>query len=223
MLSSAGHPIVFTSYKDDSWRGDTNFDGTTSAPAPKDWELLRLRSTDTVFHHAIVNYSENGVFVENTTANPISPQIVDNVFEHNSTGLYLIFRSSGAISSIVARNTFNDNEFGMSTKADYVVDGNKARGIAIPALDSNTFTNHTGFPLNFNGATSPTYINNVFANNVHPAIAITGYWGADAVLTSVPGDSNAPLSGDFFPYVVPRSRRMFWSNLPRFLPSRQER
>ena len=202
MLSSAGHPIVFTSYKDDTWRGDTNFDGTTSAPARSDWESVRLRSANTVFHNAIVSYSDNGVLVDNSTTNTLNPEIKDNVFENNNAGLYLIYRSSGAITSNIARNTFNNNQYGLRTSAD-TANNNKPRGIVSPTLDSNTFTNNTGFPMYYNGATSPTYINNTFANNVHPGIAIAGYWGADATLTAVPGDSNAPLSGDFFPYVVP--------------------
>jgi parallel beta-helix repeat protein len=203
LQSSQGHPIVFTSYKDDTWRGDTNFDGTASAPARGDWESLRLRGANTVFHDAIVNYSDYGVIVENTTTNLLNPEISNNVFEHNTTGLYLIFRSTGAITSTVAHNTFNDNFFGLRTYAEYVATGNKARGIASPTLDSNSFTNHDGFPLYYNGATMPVYLNNYFANNTHPAIAIAGYWGADATLLQVSGDSTAPLLGDYFPYVVP--------------------
>ncbi|MFO0980592.1 MAG: hypothetical protein U1E76_02415 [Planctomycetota bacterium] len=39
---TAAAPVVFTSFKDDAYAGDTNKDGAGSVPAPGDWNILQL-------------------------------------------------------------------------------------------------------------------------------------------------------------------------------------
>jgi Bacterial Ig-like domain/Domain of unknown function DUF11 len=44
---TADHPIVITSLNDDTRGGDTNGDGTASAPAPADWGYIRFKAGST--------------------------------------------------------------------------------------------------------------------------------------------------------------------------------
>lgn len=55
---SAGAPVVFTTFADDAWAGDTNFDGP-SAGAPGSWWGLYFEpgSDASALEHAIVRYS----------------------------------------------------------------------------------------------------------------------------------------------------------------------
>ena len=47
---TAANPVIFTSYKDDTVGGDTNGDGTATAPAKGDWEQIYVGTTGTREH-----------------------------------------------------------------------------------------------------------------------------------------------------------------------------
>ena len=53
-----GHPIFFTSIRDDSIAGDTNGDGTATAPAPGNWKSIRFTATSaaSALQYVIVRY-----------------------------------------------------------------------------------------------------------------------------------------------------------------------
>jgi len=54
---TAGEPVVFTSYKDDAYGGDTNGDGGGSTPAPFDWEQIYVASgASATLSHTVVRY-----------------------------------------------------------------------------------------------------------------------------------------------------------------------
>ena len=53
---TADSPVVFTSFKDDAYGGDTNGDGTATTPAPGDWAAIILRGGSLTLDHTIVQY-----------------------------------------------------------------------------------------------------------------------------------------------------------------------
>ena len=70
LQSTAGNRIIFTSYWDDTVKGDTNADGSTRMPAESDWRCIYLRSDDgsTSFHDAVVRYSQFGLRIQQEVA-----------------------------------------------------------------------------------------------------------------------------------------------------------
>jgi hypothetical protein len=195
LQSTAGNRIIFTSYKDDTYKGDTN--ANPAQPARGDWNAVYLEHSGTSFHDAVVKFSNRGVSPYNATNAGLSPAISASRFEENVNGLFFVTLKDGDITSAVSNNTFISNTYGMSTFTLIT-----ARGSSRPALTSNSFTYHSGFPIYLGGTADPVYTANTFANNTHPAIGLSGYFNANSTWTQVAGDSNPPLSGGTFPYVI---------------------
>ncbi len=51
-----GSPVVFTSYRDDSYGGDTNGDGSSSG-SPGDWAGIYFQTTNNIIDHALIRYA----------------------------------------------------------------------------------------------------------------------------------------------------------------------
>ena len=139
------NPIVFTSFKDDTYGGDTNNDGSTSAPAPNDWGWIEFTDTSvddqnfleycTILYGGKDYWSFNDHYLGAVYLSNASPTISHCTISHS--GSYAIGMNTAA-SPTIADNTFTDNAvngigvFGgtvfanstwTSTNYPYVLDG----------------------------------------------------------------------------------------------------
>ncbi|HMA61116.1 MAG TPA: Ig-like domain-containing protein, partial [bacterium] len=140
--------IVFTSFKDDEYGGDTNNDGQLSTPSRGDWDQIRIENSETTIENCLFRYADEAVYVyaHNRYGNiTVDPVIKNSEFEHNNEGVYIY------------GDRYNDYY-----------------GLAKPSLINNSFSNNE-FPVSLSGIAMPSYQNNTFSNNDIKGIGVSAY------------------------------------------------
>jgi hypothetical protein len=167
---AAGDPIIFTSFKDDSYGGDTNQDATSTSPLPGDWATIKILSDGSSFNRTVVRYGGAEDFfgqawasirVENSSVN-IKDSIIEKAQDY---GLWLK-NSSGVIENNILRN--NDrHEPGKTAGVGILVSGGN------PVITRNQFIqNNFGLWIQENSTANVS--ENTFTNNLSSAILQNG-------------------------------------------------
>ena len=132
--ATAGNPIVFTSYKDDSYCGDNNGDGTASTAAKGDWGYINMRGDQhgSVFRYCKFLYA-GGSGGSAVKVNTGTGNIHDFTFDHctfaHTYGDNHDYKAAFAGSdmkdpsvSVVTNNVFYDNAVPIYIVSSYALD-----------------------------------------------------------------------------------------------------
>jgi len=115
-LQAQGKPdqrIVFTSFKDDAYGGDTNQDGGSSAPAPGDWTYIGFfdssNDANCIIEHALIRYAgeHRGSRYGTIYMESASPTIINNTI---SDSFWYAISADANSFPVVKGNTLADNQ-----------------------------------------------------------------------------------------------------------------
>ncbi|MEW5800945.1 MAG: right-handed parallel beta-helix repeat-containing protein [bacterium] len=103
-------PVIFTSFRDDIFGGDTNADSSASVPAAGDWDGIYFYSTSTdsacVLDHCLIKYAGYGSQGCGISCKGASPVISNCMISHNRTYGVRLKSASPAISNCtIAQNS----------------------------------------------------------------------------------------------------------------------
>jgi PKD repeat protein len=133
-LGTATEPVVFTSYLDDSRGGDTNGDGTVSAPAKKSWNSISLNSQGgSRFEYCHFLYGGNNTHATTLSLGTVMSSVRNCTFARNAgAGTYeagALEAQNAAAGTVIQSNVFYLNELPLSISNYFDLD------------NSNTFHN----------------------------------------------------------------------------------
>ncbi|MEK7523373.1 MAG: hypothetical protein AAB569_07320, partial [Patescibacteria group bacterium] len=173
---SSAKPIIFTSFYDDTYGGDTNSDAASTVPSAGNWYGVRINSpgAESIISNAVFRYggkyyngpwsdSRANLYIANSSA-----EISDSVFEHSQVYGLKMVNSNSSITDSIFRNNNNVSDTAGYDSSLLAMGGN-------PSLSKNSFvSNHKGAYF-FNSLAAVD--SNTFNSNANEAIYSHGQLG----------------------------------------------
>jgi len=189
-VGTSGNPVVFTSFKDDSYGGDMNHDGSVSVPAKGDWYSFNLNGQgsnvgDGTFTHCLFRYGGRNYSGENSTIYYYSTEmgsITHSTIEHSMNyGLMFYAASNIPCNNVISRY---NNSFGIyvhsstTTLQSCTISNNGSHGVysssATPTLTGCQISNNSGWAARLDGVNVRQHSGNTGSGNSYDAFAIYG-------------------------------------------------
>ena len=177
-VGTLGEPIVFTSYRDDAYAGDTNGDGASQGYAG-DWDGITFYSTTTVsqtrLERATVRYgghSNANVYVDTAAVAIVDCELSDS----SRSGIYF-YNSSGSVEGSLIEDSAEQGIYVYYGAA--VLNGNTIRGAqngiysrySTPSIDNNTIADNSGWGIyTYDARNLPLVTGNTITGNYRSAI-----------------------------------------------------
>ena len=184
-------PVVFTSFKDDAYAGDTNQDGSASSPAPGDWGAIKILTDGSIIDRAIIRYGgqydlPSTTYWANLRVENASTTVTNSVIEHSGAyGIFLKNATSTIESNTIRENTVHGNidstgiisQSGGSKIQNNTVSKN-TYGLRILSGDTatvrnNSFIQNAEFPIEVTSA-APSFSSNTATGNGANGIRFEG-------------------------------------------------
>ncbi len=218
---STAEPVVFTSFYDDEYGGDMNGDGDCNAegnvcPGIGDnfWSkvIFTSESYGSQFDHTIFRYGgrqfSSSALKAMVVLNGASANFTDSVFASSTTsGLHLTSAVSVIDNCVFKNNKKETGNYGFyAHNSDLNIQNstfkNNQIGLCLSdsvgaIINSNTFNNHSGFPIKISGSPNITITGNTGENNETDGINIFGAMTNTIAITT--------LAYNPLPYIVGNS------------------